>query len=125
MRISVSVGAAGGLAHDEIAQALGISRNTLEKHFKEELSTAAFKRRLTWLQAMDKAARKGNVAAQKALLATRMLPHGPAHPETPAVTPEPAGPKLGKKDQAQVDAVSAGKGTEWGDLLPNSATPLQ
>ena len=66
-RTHVAIAAAGGMAHEEIAQALGVARNTLEKHFALELSTGAHKRRLSWLVAMDKSARGGNVAAQKAL----------------------------------------------------------
>lgn len=131
-RRQVSIGAAGGLAHDDIALALGISRGTLLKHFDAELSTAAARRRLSWIEAMDKAARKGNVAAQKALLATTptiSVPGLPAEPKAPAVkaAAQPAAvkqPKLGKKEEAQVQA-SAPAGNEWDALLPRAGTPLQ
>jgi hypothetical protein len=130
-KLHVSVAAAGGMSHWEIALAIGISKKTLEKHFQVELSTVAQKRRLEWLMAMHKAAKHGNVAAQKALLATTanlgapplgMDEGAPAKPTQPAPTPAPA--KLGKKEQAQADAADAGKGTEWADLLKPSA-PVQ
>ncbi|MDP9991980.1 hypothetical protein J2W28_001008 [Variovorax boronicumulans] len=121
-RRQVAIGAAGGMAHEEIAQALGIARNTLEKHFAIELSTGAHKRRLDWLVAMDKAARGGNVAAQKALLSTSPTPLAPPMPEAPTAAEK--APKLGKKEQANADAVGAQAGTEWNDLLPRGGAPL-
>lgn len=122
-RQHVAVAAAGGMAHEEIAQALGIARNTLEKHFTIELSSGAHKRRLSWLLAMDKAARGGNVAAQKALLSTSPTPLAPPSPVGQTVPAEkPA--KLGKKEQANADAVGAQAGTEWSDLLPRGGAPL-
>lgn len=120
-RSHVAIAAAGGMAHEEIAQALGIVRNTLEKHFSIELSTGAHKRRLGWLVAMDKAARGGNVAAQKALLSTVPTPLAPPLP-TGQPTEKPV--KLGKKEQANADAVGAQAGTEWNDLLPRGSASL-
>jgi hypothetical protein len=40
------------------------------------------------------------------------------------VAPAPA-PKLGKKDQAAADAVTAAEGTAWNDILPKPGMPLQ
>lgn len=122
-RQHVAIAAAGGMAHEEIAQALGIARNTLEKHFGLELSTGAHKRRLGWLVAMDKAARGGNVAAQKALLSTSPTPLAPPSvPGQPVAAEKPV--KLGKKEQANAAAVGAQAGTEWNDLLPRGGAPL-
>lgn len=109
----VSVGAAGGMSHEEIAIGLGIARMTLLKYFEVELSTAAYRNRLNVLNAMYDAAMKGNVAAQKAFLAT--TPQGSTVPlEAQATKTEP----LGKKAQANMDAITAQVGTEWDDLLP-------
>ncbi len=93
---------------------LGIARNTLDKHFSEELSAGACKRRLEVLGAMFAAAKKGNVTAQRAYMAmTPRLAPPPAEPPKPA--------KVGKKEQQQADAVAAGAGGEWGDLLAPTA----
>lgn len=105
------------MAHEAIAQALGISRNTLEKHFNHELTTGAFKKRLEALDALHRQAKKGNVAAIKAYTAS--LP-GAIAPTAPK--PEKA-PKLGKKEQQQQEALTAQIGTEWQDLLPITALP--
>lgn len=117
-RRKVSVAAGAGMAHEEIAIGLGISRNTLEKHFAEELSVGAYSRRLEVLDAMHRTAVKGNVAAQKAYVAL-----------TPAMAAPPVSeekPK-GKKEQAEHDATTAAKGTDWDDLIGAGAnvTPLR
>lgn len=118
MRRTVSIAAGGGQTHEEIALALGIDRKTLEKHFEAELSTHAYQRRMEVLEAMHAAALKGNVAAQKAYLSL--------DPElaAPPLPKEPDKAKPGKKEQADIDAVTAQEGTGWGDLLPkNSRAP--
>lgn len=111
-RRRVSIAAGGGMPHEEIAIGLGISRNTLEKHFQEELSVVANERRLEVIGAMHRSALKGNVAAQKAYLAMTPAPAAPPAEEKPE----------GKKAQAQADAVTAQAGTEWADLLPAAPT---
>lgn len=136
LRRKVSVAAGGGMRHLDIAIALGISRETLEKHYQAELSGGATLRRLEVLAALHTAAtKKGSSSAAKAYLlhqpelAVPPLPEGetasaPAQPAAPAAAPAPAA-KLGKKEQAQADAVTAAVGTEWGPLLKPPATPLQ
>jgi hypothetical protein len=72
------------------------------------------------LDALHRAAKKGNVAAIKAYNA--MTPRAAAPPR------ESEKPKLkeGKKAQQQADAVTAQKGTEWEDILPRpSSSSLQ
>lgn len=122
MRRNVSICAGGGMAHQDIAVALGISRNTLEKHFEAELSVGASQRRMEVLAAMHRAAKGGNVTAQKAYIAMTPTPSVPPVPEPEVGT---KAPKLGKKEQADADAKTAAVGTEWGDLLPKAGTPLQ
>jgi len=115
-RRKVTNAAAGGMAHEEIAIALGVCRNTLTKYFEFELSTGAMNRRAEVYDAMVRTALKGNVTAQRALLAmTPTLAAPPAETEKP----------LGKKEQANADAKTAADGTEWADLLPPNVAPLR
>jgi hypothetical protein len=120
MRSMVAAAAGGGMSHEDIALALGIARNTLEKHFEAELSVGAFKKRMEVLAAMVRAAKAGNVAAQKAYLQLQPKPAAP-----PLQAPAPAAKPAGKKQQADADAKTAAVGTEWADLLPGSRAPLQ
>lgn len=110
-RRTVAIVAGAGVSHEEIALGMGISRPTLEKHFAFELTTGAYQKRQEVLKAMYKAAKSGNVAAQKAYAA--MSPRAAA----PPLPPEPANAPEGKKAQAQAAAVSAQAGTEWETLL--------
>ena len=115
-RRKVTNAAAGGMSHEEIAVALGLHRHTLEKHYAAELSSGALGRRMEVLDAMASTALKGNVSAQKSFLAmTPTLAAPPVEPEKP----------LGKKDQANADAVTAAQGTDWAELLPPGVTPLR
>lgn len=108
-RRKVTNAAAGGMSHEEISIALGIARNTLEKHFEKELSCGALNRRMEVLDAMARTALKGNVSAQKSFLAM-----------TPTLAPPPisADKPQGKKQQAEADAVGAEFGTGWESVLP-------
>lgn len=106
------------MSHEQIATALNISRNTLEKHFSVELSIGGAKVRMEVLNAMVSAAKKGNVTAQKAYLATEPRPAAP--PAPPAEAPAPKAAAKGKKIEAQEAAVTAQTGTDWEQLLPRS-----
>jgi hypothetical protein len=108
-RRKVTNAAAAGMSHEDIAIALGLSRNTLEKHYEKEISTGALGRRMEVIDAMTRTALKGNVSAQKALLA--MTP-------TLAVPPVAKDEPLGKKAKLNKDAKTAQAGTGWNDLLP-------
>lgn len=118
----MAIAAGAGMSHEEIAVALGISRNTLEKHFEHDLSVGAYQRRMEVLAAMHAAAKKGNVAACKAYIA--MTPNLAA-PPTPDGDSKPAAkaPPIGKKAQAQEGAKTAHLGTDWADLLDRPALP--
>lgn len=107
MRRDVSIAAGAGISHEEIALGMGIAKMTLQKHFAFELTTGAYQRRQEVLNAMFRAAKKGNVAAQKAYAA--LTPKAAAPPQDPK--PD------GKKAQAAADAVTAQSGTEWESLL--------
>jgi len=101
------------MAHEEIALALGITRPTLSKHFAHELTVGAFERRMEVLEAVHRAAKKGNVAAAKAY--SQLTPRTAAPPETNG--DGAAKGTVGKKAQAQADATTAQQGTEWESLL--------
>lgn len=108
--------AATGMSHEEIALALEIHRHTLEKHFGAELAGGALKRQMEFRDALARAGLKGNVSALKQLLTmTPTLAAPPVEPEKP----------MGKKEQANADAVTAAQGTDWADLLPPGVTPLR
>lgn len=116
-RATVAIAAGGGMTFLEIAMGLGITRETLHKHFEVELSTGAHAKRLEVIRAMHAAAKRGNVAAAKAYL---LLEPASAAPPISATPPEPKLSKeepLGKKDQANLDAVDAAKDTGWEGLL--------
>lgn len=114
-KAKVEIAAGGGMSHEEIAIALGISAPTLKKHLGDELSRGAHLRRVEVLEALHQAAtKKGNAAAAKAYLAG--IPEAAA----PDLDPEGAGEKLGKKAQANEDAKKAQVGTGWAEILPTA-----
>jgi hypothetical protein len=124
LRRQVAIAAGGGMSHEEIAIAIGCSRNTLEKHFAAEISEGALKRRFEVMQALFRAAtgkgKRVNVTAAKAYLATPAF----AAPPPPHPHGEEDGEKPGKKEQADIDARNAADGTPWGSIL-TTKTPLQ
>lgn len=124
-RDKVAIAKGGGMSHDEIALGLGVSRNTLEKHFAVELKAGAYAKRLEVMSAQHRAAKGGNVAAQKAYLAQTPWLEPTAPQPQGDEAPAPKEPPKGKKEQAQADAVTAQAGTGWDDLLPGPASTLQ
>jgi DNA-binding CsgD family transcriptional regulator len=133
-REKVSIWAAGGMSHEQIASVLGIDDDTLRKHLRQELEKGACTRRAEVVEAMFRTAKRGNVAAQKALIAMNpnlvaVLPPPPeklAGKKTNAPAPEPAPVRvepLGKKELANQVAQTAEVGTEWADLLKPNARP--
>jgi len=117
LRKKVSEAAGHGMSHEEISIGLGIARGTLLKYFAAELTRAAYAKRIEVAQAMFRSAKRGNVAAQKAYLASTPRAAAPPPPMLDAKTP-----KLGKKEQAQADAKNAQAGTDWDDLIGPSAS---
>jgi hypothetical protein len=111
------------MSHEEIALGLGISRNTLEKHFERELSIGAYEKRLDVLDAMQRTAKRGNVAAQKAYL---QLTRASRRRRSPARTGRRCEAfEARQKGAGAADARGAQIGTEWDDLLRRADTPLQ
>jgi hypothetical protein len=106
------------MLHEEIAIALGISVDTLWKYYEAELSVVANVRRMEALKGLHKAAKRGSSSAAKAYLAASPQVAAPPAPPVPADPPSAADqPKLGKKDQADADAKTAHKDTDWAELL--------
>lgn len=112
-RKRVAVAAGGGMEHEEIAIALGVSRAELERLFQRELSRGAYERRLEVIEAMYEAAKRGSVSAAKLYTQAAVRLSLP-----PLAAPAP---KLGKKAQADADAKTATEGTEWHGLLDQPA----
>lgn len=119
----VALYAATNTKEADIAAALGISEPTLRKHFREELKTTALRKRGEALVLLERAARKGNVAAQKELLArldqalleeadAKLRDYGADQREAvrPVETP-------GKKAQDAQDAIDIAESDEWRSLL--------
>ncbi|SDW94638.1 hypothetical protein [Lysobacter enzymogenes] len=122
-RLKVAIAAGGGMRHEEIANALGISAPTLRKHYELELSTGAAEKRMEVLTvAFRTAVKKGNTSA-----ARLYLQHAPEFEPAPgaAQEPEAAEPKPeGKKAQANAAAIGAETGTEWEHLLDPKVVPI-
>jgi hypothetical protein len=123
MRQRVAVAAGGGMAHEEIALALGIARNTLEKHFEHELTIGAYAKRLEVLEALRRAAKRGNVAAAR--LYMQVEPRSACPPQMPPAKEYGETEKVGKKAQANAEALTAQNGTDWETLLRPTQAPLQ
>ncbi len=111
------------MRHEDIALALGISRETLAKHYGFELSSGALARRAEVLNALHAAAKKGSSSAARAYLEhTPELAAPPVDGLAPTASTQPAAEparpqRLGKKEQAQAEAVTAQQGTDWDGLL--------
>lgn len=111
-----------GWSDKEIAIVIGVSVPTLKKTFFKELNEGPLKQKAENLKQILAAAKKGNVSAQKYLNET--ITASIANEEflksqkiDKADEPKPL--RLGKKAQADAEALDAGKGTNWGgDLTP-------
>lgn len=115
-RNDVRLWAADDWAEERMARQLGISRNTLRKHFAAELEHGADIVRTEVLRDLKRASASGKVAASRELLTRLDEIAPPAAPKAP-VDETPAAEPLGKKAQAKIDAVSAEQGTAWADLV--------
>ena len=103
----------------QIAAALSISVPTLKKHYFRELrSRLEARQRLEGkaLYALVDQVEKGNAAAI-ALLFKRFDRHDMITGSALPRKPDAKQPKLGKKDQAVVDARESSRNGEWGTLL--------
>lgn len=113
-RSDVELMAADGTSIDCIAAIIGIQKQTLAKHFADEISLGRARKRLHYLKSLEKQSDGGNASATKTLLAmTDLVPERAAKQE-----------KLGKKEIAKAAAEGA-SGTTWDELLAPADQPLQ
>lgn len=115
------------MTHEAIALALGISEPTLRKHYAAELSAGAHLRRAEVLEKLFTSAKKGSTSAARAYLqhAAQFAPLEEGAEPKPGPAPAEKPAKLGKKQQAQADAVGAERGTDWDGLLPGNVVAIR
>lgn len=116
-RQRVRIAAGAGVAHFEIAAALGVSQPTLRKHFAAELHEGAALARVEVAVALHGAALRGSPSACRAFLALGAARL--ADPPPPKSKPKPPG----KKELQAANAITAADGTDWADLLPAAGGP--
>lgn len=119
LRRKVAAAAGGGMRQEDIAKALGITVPTLRKHYADELSAGAAKERMAVLEKVLAAAKKGSTSAARLYLQQQ---------ERTAEAGAGAPGKKGKKEQAQAEALTAERGTDWDSLIGEGAsnvTPLR
>lgn len=99
-----------GMSKDECARAIGCSTPTLEKYFEDELANGVAKKRAEVIGMLYRAAKKGNVTAQKKL--EEMIRVAGAAEAVGNRTRPVREQKLGKKEelQAAAQAVASGAG---------------
>lgn len=118
MRDEVELLAACGLEHRAIASGLRINVLTLEKYFRNELDYGSPRKLHEILSMLYKSAKRGNVQAQKKLL--EIVEKRATADQIATWAAEKSIPvrlQPGKKEQAAMDAKTAGDGNEWGDDL--------
>jgi hypothetical protein len=123
LRNKVSVLRAGGMEYVDIAAAIGCSERTLRTYFLPELRSGAAVKKAAMIEAMFAAGMKGNVSAQRAFIglgekAGAMPPLPPENPAPQDDAEDEPEEKLGKKAQADKDALTAHEDDpEWATLL--------
>lgn len=128
-RLTVRVMKCDGRTQEEIASVLGISLNTLQRKYAEELATGNITLRAEIMQKMATLAKKGNISAARLFITQTegwndRVATAAAEAEFMAEIEKPKVKPLGKKEQAIEDAKTAGLGSEWGDLLDPNAIPI-
>lgn len=116
-RERVEILMAGAMSEEEIAISIGLSRNSLRKHFAKELRGGRAKRRSEVLVAMFTSAKAGNVSAQKGFIALGAVAAAADEFDRKVSAPAARPRKLGKKEEAAEAALTAGENSEWGDDL--------
>lgn len=118
-----------------IARVMGIDPDTLVQYYEAELTLGAERKFAEAQKLLWKSARKGNVSAQKQLVALGeksiadqiLRKDAPKEEVAQAEEHSPNGTPSGyrgKKEMAREAAMTAGQGTDWGnDLLPPGTRP--
>lgn len=107
------------MSEERIARLIGISRTTLRAHYADELSLGRDRVQAETEEALRRGVEAGKPAAIRIQLQRLAAPRA-AGGDDAAPRPD----KLGKKEQAALDATTAGDGTEWGDDLRVPGQPL-
>ena len=101
-----------GMTQQEIARTIGCSIPTLVKHFSDNIENGLARKLAAHIDKAFESTKDGMVKyciERMLLTAGATLPKGDNKEEETVVRPA----KLGKKEQAKVDATHAGVGTEW------------
>ena len=110
---------AGGMSEPQVAVVFGISERSARRHFRAAFTDGLSKRRAEVINLLWGAARSGNVTAMKAL--EQMTGKADAVATWVGPRPEPVAkvPRIGKKEQQQMDAegVLSGTDPDWGSDL--------
>lgn len=114
----IAVCAAAGMENKEIADAVGCCDKTLRNRFFSALTKGKAVKRAEAITKLWELGIGGSVPALKAFLA--LTEKGAAVPPPKAPRPE----KLGKKEQAEIDAQSAHQDTGWDALLNPDEMPV-
>ncbi len=115
-RIRVAVLRAMRHSHEEIAAAMGISEPTLRKNYLPELKSGLAQKRAEVLVRLWEKVQEGNVTAMKEFMRqTEKSDLAPRELRPPKPT------KLGKKDQALVDAQQPDVSSSMGELMARRA----
>ena len=124
-RDRVALLAAGGIPQQAIAAVLGCCERTLRNCFKAELETGRAVKRAQNLERLEAAAKRGNVAAMKALAQafdrgeSQELRAGESAAERRERAEAAVLGRTSKRQLLERDALTAGQDTDWGtDLLP-------
>jgi hypothetical protein len=112
-----------GVIEGDIALRLRLDQKTLAKHYDQELRFGRVERRAEVVGLLFSAARKGNVTAQKHLEGMTAVAGAENALKGADLPAQPRAARLGKKEQAAIEAQAAGAGTDWaGDLGPAPET---
>ena len=113
-RKQVEAMAGYGIPETDIARVLDIDPKTLRRHYRDELDVGHVKANAKVADNLFKIATgTGREAVTAAIFWLKVRAGWSEY----APSPSPLPPPLGKKEQAQIDAVDSAKGTEWGTLV--------
>jgi hypothetical protein len=111
-RKQVEAMAAYGIPHMDIARVIGTTHVTLAKLYRDELDTGQTKANARVADNLFKIATGAGREAVTAAIFWLKVRAGWSE-----YAPHPLPAPLGKKQQAELDAVSSAKGTEWSELV--------
>jgi hypothetical protein len=108
------------IPQERIAKIIGIDPKTLRKHFGEELGMGSAKLEGQLAQNLLRIAQGQDRQALIATIFALKARFGWVEASAP-----PREPELGKKEAAQLAALTAGEGTPWEDLLKPPDPPAR